>query len=266
MHYVFLSEKAREREAARLLRGVCRSELDELPACDALVLPIPLTRDGRTVQGVTKGGEACTLDALSAVLRRHSDVRVIAYAPHDALAGLSARYLEDDERFMLENARLCAEGGLSLLLSSLEGRSLADFSVFLLGYGRIARALLSMLPTPSQKVTVYARRASALRSARRAGCSSLPFSSLAENAGSVRFSGTRPLLINTVPDARVLASALDAHSPALLLELACTKEVTALCERYAERTRVLSCASMPTRYAPISAGRALAQACRRLVE
>lgn len=259
MRYVFLSESAREREAARLLFGTCEAELDAVLPCDLLVLPIPLSRDNATVCGVTKGGAPCTLSSLTAFLSCMKHTTVIAYARHEALGGLqNVRYLTDDECFMKENARLTAEGGLALLLSELKGRSLADFSVSMLGYGRIARAMLPMLAPMAKSITVYARRASALRAARRAGYRSLPFSSLADSAGK------DILLINTVPSASALEIALDTHRHELLLELACTGEIVALCEARKNGAQLLRAPSMPMRYAPIAAGRALSAACVRL--
>ena len=258
MRYVFLSESAREREASRLLCGECVTELDAIPPCDVLVLPIPLSRDGETVCGVTKGGVPCTLASLTAFLSRIPSKSVMAYDRHEALGGLpNVRYLTDDECFMQENAHLTAEGGLALLLSELNGRSLADFSVSMLGYGRIARAMLPLLAPMAKSITVYARRASALRAARRAGYRSLPFSSLADGVGK------DTLLINTVPSASALEIALDTHRHALLLELACTKDVLSLCRAREGDTHMLLASAMPSRYAPQSAGAALAAALLR---
>lgn len=262
--WVFLSDSARGREGARLLGGRCDHELDTLSDCDCLVLPIPLTRDGTTVLGVTKGGRACTLEELADWLREQKSACTVAYAPHPALEGLPVRYLESDECFMRENARLTAEGALSLLLSSLEGGSLADCSVFVLGYGRIARALLPMLSPLAGEMTVYARRASALRAIRSASYRALPFSSLAEKSRRVAHSEKTRLLVNTVPSESALEEAIHALSPSILLELACTRETTALAEAYGASTRVLSAPAMPSRYAPLAAGHVLADACLRL--
>lgn len=64
----------------------------------------------------------------------------------------------DDEIFQIENAFYTAEGAICALIANTS-RSLCGMRVLLTGYGRISKALCSLLSSAPCSITVYARSA-----------------------------------------------------------------------------------------------------------
>ena len=279
MTTVLLSKTPRGEYAAEALRkrgveATCADTLSTLapPARipDVLVLPIPLTRDGITVNGVTctERGEALSLSQLSETLTQwhelHGAMLTVGYSASDLLhlPPYPACTLASCNAFLLENARLTAEGGVAQLLAALPciegGISLSACEVHVLGFGRIARMIVPMLAPLSACVTVYARRADALRDARACGAFARPLAALA-SPPSVQSRTPYRVLVNTVPDAAPLLRATEALSPTVLLELAATKDVRTGAAAFAS-CPVIDGAAMPTRQAAHTAGLLLADA------
>ena len=123
-----------------------------LAVSDVVILPIPVTRDGKTVAGTALSIES---------MLKH--VKSGAYLFGGRLPDNATRkdlHLIDylcDESFTQENAALTAEGVLRLLYENTE-RALADAHILIFGFGRIGSHLTHRLIKLGARVTVVARR------------------------------------------------------------------------------------------------------------
>ncbi len=182
-------------------------------ACDTVVLPLPLTRDGASLYAPLAPLPVPLSDSLAAALsgkfllagglfslsRAPAAWQALAYADYSA-----------DETFLSGNARLTALSALPELIQHTPG-GLSGAEVLLLGWGRIARALASLLRPWDVRLTCAARSPEARRAIAALGCTPSDFSL------------ARPFhaLINTVPAPVAGEALLSRQTPeTLLLELA----------------------------------------------
>ena len=152
-------------------------------------------------------------------------------------------------------AALTAEGALPLLLGRL-GLALSDTPCLILGSGRLAQALADLLSGLHVPLSAVARRPLPLAG----GLTPLPLEALPELIGGY------PVILNTVP-ARLLTSQVLSRAArgTLILELSAVRGVVdaELCTRLGLTLTVAP--ALPGRYAPKSAGAALAAAAVKLL-
>lgn len=232
-------------------RGKCQAPYrleDAFFEADFLLLPLPLTRDG-----VHINAPLCTSPPTMFPLLEQipTDLPIMG-------GGLDLKILEGrrapafdllkDEAFLAENALPSAEGAIGLALMHHKG-ILSGSNCAVLGYGRIAQALLPRLLALGGRVTVFARKREALTSAQALGAEALPFSALEKTLPGF------DLLFNTVP-ARIFqkehckffardALYLELASPPFGMDEEC---VLALSKRH------LYALGLPGKYAPLYAG------------
>ena len=124
----------------------------------AVILPIPSSRNGKTVTGTDE-----PLDAMIENLKPKT--LVVGYAlPETVIRRLEERGavvvdVSEDEEFAEENAKLTAECTLSHIMTHSE-RSLSDLRIGIVGYGRIGRELSRMLLFLGSHVSVFTRKES----------------------------------------------------------------------------------------------------------
>lgn len=155
-----------------------------LAVSDAVILPIPVSRDGKTVVGT-----ALSIDSLLPHVKRG------AYLFGGRLPDAVKRqdlmlvdYLQD-ESFTQENAALTAEGVLRLLYESTD-RALSDAHILIFGFGRIGSHLTHRLLKLGARVTVAARRQESQRLAAMCGAAAIGFGDTLPRAD---------FAVNTVP-------------------------------------------------------------------
>ena len=197
--------------------------LSECPAApDLLLLPIPLTRDGKTIPAPLLPEAELDLEELFPLLK--TDTRVYGGLsapgrPFEAFLtekGISFTDYLSDEVFTLKNADATAEGAL-LLAVDLLPVTLRGTRVLITGGGRIAKSLTRLLTAYGAKVFVAARSERERYELSILGTETIPLSILSE-------SGVLPkirLLLNTVPAPILDGKMLSALPPsALIIELA----------------------------------------------
>ena len=264
MHIDFIANDARTQSAKKVLdrshtvrSGLLFSSADTPP--DALVLPIPPTRDGCTLTG-----SSYTLaDCRSALIHAKKMPMLLGYGACPAPL-LFADYcdLSKDEAFVCANAELTAEGGMMLLEGFLSERGLSLYrqAAVILGYGRIARAMAARLASNGCAVLVGARRAEAREAAREA--TYLPFDCTDKDffcgRGRLLFAERAHILVNTVPDPSVIPTLAKMPNPLCALELSGKSDVLAACQELPYPT--LDGKAIPTRFFPQTAGELLAKA------
>ncbi len=203
-----------------------------LPAADAAILPIPVSRDGMHVTG-----SDCTLSELVSYLP--PDIPILGGRLPPALCKGRHHDLLLDESFTLRNASLTAEGVLRLFYEHMQ-TALAEADVLIYGYGRIAEALTLRLKNLCRSVTVLARREESRTRAMLHGARALPFAS---------FLPPHTVAVNTVPP----PFAPPESECMLAVDLAGTPK---------EGSRFLAAPGLPGRFFPISAARILYETAR----
>ena len=267
MRIVILGGDARTPHAAHALREkgheVTVTAHEEAPLspealshAEAAVLPLPLSRDGVHLNAplsplaVPLGPLFSMLpEGIPLLFGREEDAAAVAPHGHPLL------FYGTREDFLVKNSLLTAEGAISLLSARLP-TALSETPCMILGSGRLARALLDLLRGLHAPVTVVARRPDPLPG----GVRPIPLGALP--AELPRF----PVVLNTVPvrllDPPLLARAREG---AILLDLSSLPPPTpAEAARYPGLT-LITAPSLPGRYAPVSSGRAVADAVTALL-
>ena len=151
------------------------------------------------------------------------------------------------------NAIPTAEGVLLFALQE-QDITLQDSTSLVTGFGRCAKALAFRLQALGSRVTIAARRPSALAEGAMYGYRGLFLEDLKEEAGGF------DLLVNTVPALLFTRPVLQALKPgALLIDIASDPGGVDLQAARGLDCKALALPGLPGRVAPVSAGRVLAR-------
>lgn len=208
-----------------------------------LLLPIPTTRDGKTVYGTE-----CPIEEL--LLLADSTLMVAGYGiPVDAVHRLehSGAMVYDaslDEDFLVENAKITAHGALGRILTETD-RDISELTIGVIGYGRIGSALAELLMFLGSDVRIFTGSEEKIIALVSAGA----------NVNAIDDSDFSDLdiLINTAP-CRILLPDKEVEllrSGVRIVELASGKNFSS------EEVDVM--ASIPDKMYPVSSGRLYAK-------
>ena len=244
-------------EVVEILGEERQISIGEMPQGDALVLPTPMTRDGKTVLGTFP---ALSLEELKKVFPHFGYLFWSAPPPSllQAVGNLPIRTLDIQkvESFVLTMAHFTAEAALTTLHEHTK-KALHGQRIGMLGYGRIGQRLSRMLIALGAEVIVFARgeekpKLALLDGAKEVYGFPIPKKALANiNA-----------LVNTIPLPLLSEKDLLALPPnALLLELATGVQFPK------SPQRLVVAHGLPGIVLPKSAGAALAEVIhKRLLE
>ncbi len=240
----------------------------------ALILPLPATRDGRTVSTPRDLSVTVSFDDLAELLRRRPTLSLfggrlpagfaasIPPYPGTNISRVTDYY--EDEALQLRNAAVTAEGAL-LSAMQLSESTLRGSTAAVIGYGRIGRLLCRLLLSLGADVTVAARREDARLWAQVEGAHPLRLGDAGRPGGGLYpLCYGHPVIFNTVP-ARVLdRDLLSRMEPGtILIDLASAPFGVAdedVREATVEgRIRYVRAPSIPGTYAPREAGRIIAE-------
>ena len=194
-----------------------KTPVEILRECDTVILPMPLTSDDTTVHSPFSD-KKLELETLFSLLSPEQAIfagRVSEKAQKQAAAhGLViSDYLEREE-LALQNAAITAEGAVSIAIDQMP-TALMGARVLIIGHGRIARALLRILPSFGVKLSACARKFADLAEISAQGCCAVQISELAEAAQNA------DLIINTVPSLLITREILSEMSgDTLIIDLA----------------------------------------------
>ena len=271
MRIMFIGGDARMRYAAKKLsenhETVLLSE-GERPAgaFDAIVLPLPLTKDGKTVFAPYEQAPI-PFDNLSETFREFADEHTLVPAGGEAPAlselceKLGCRLINyfARETLTLQNAALTAEAALCLLSQSCDGALLGS-SVLVTGSGRIAFFLAERLRACGAAVTLAARNKDKRELARLSGYDVMSLDELPDALAGFDY------IANTVP-----APLFDEAMFAKMRRDTVYQELASLPEQpwktYAERfgIKYIYAGGLPGKYSPRAAGEFIAQAVEELL-
>lgn len=207
---------------------------------DVVILPVPVTKDGVHLNGPYK----VKLDDILSVLDKSQIVLGGVCNGMDMID----YYL--DESFQMHNAVPTAEGALQVAMENTD-ITINQSDCAVLGYGRIAKVLASMLKNMGAEVTVCARNPKDLSLARIFGFETMHINHL-ENMGKFDF------IFNTVPktvmDSVVLSK---TKQEALLIELASKPYGIDMEAAEKLKRKVIVASGLPGRVAAKTAGKIL---------
>ena len=160
----------------------------------AIVLPLPATRNGKTIN-MPFSKKEISVDRLLSFLGKENLV-FGGIIKDDLLSRLRETDIPFvdyyDEAFIEKNAVLTAFGTLKIILEHIDfALPMGNFAIT--GYGRVARETASLLTSLSCNVTVFARNPSQREDANIKGCKAYPITTLSSLAHSF------DIIINTVP-------------------------------------------------------------------
>ena len=160
----------------------------------AIVLPLPATRNGKTIN-MPFSKKEISVDHLLPFLGKENLV-FGGIIKDDLLSRLRETDIPFvdyyDEAFIEKNAVLTAFGTLKIILEHIDF-ALPMGSFAITGYGRVAKETASLLTSLSCDVTVFARNPSQREDANIKGCKAYPITTLSSFAHSF------DIIINTVP-------------------------------------------------------------------
>lgn len=156
-----------------------------------------------------------------------------------------------DEKLLLENALITAEGAVYVLMQSVK-RTVCGMKTAVAGSGRIGRALAEKLFALGAEVSVLARDPKARAEARARGYKAAGFEDLEAPLSDAG------VLFNTVPRRVFGRGALSAlPEGARYIELASAPGGAAREDAYGCGLEYIAAPGLPGKYAPVSAGEAL---------
>ena len=259
------------REEEGTLR-VCTSLGGVTEKADALILPLPATRDGMTIHCPRDPACTVSLQAIADLMIRSP--RLLLFGgklPMEFLDAARKNGITEDritdyydsEVLQLRNAYLTAEAALMTAME-LTDCTLRGTHVAVLGYGRIGKYLSRLLCGLGAEVTVCARREESLFEAAAEGCHPLRMTDSDAMGGLTPLCRGHAVLFNTIP-AHVLSRDLlvGLERDTLLIDLASApfgvhdrdvREATA-----GNGLRYLRAPSLPGSYAPRTAGEIIAE-------
>lgn len=241
--------------------GDIRRENELISALDGagyVILPLPYSRDGASVNAPFFSGKMAVADVLAAADER-------AYILGGMLGGdfLQRERTVDyyaRENFAVLNAVPTAEGAVKLAIEETK-RTLCGMNVAVLGFGRVGKILAKTLISLGANVTVFARSAEARAWAKVFFCRPLAFSKLYEHIGDFG------CIFNTVPQTVITER-----------ELVCVKRGSVIIElasapygvdaKTAERmgVRVCPAPALPGRITPKTAGNIIYETIKEIME
>lgn len=225
-----------------------------LAGADAVLLPLPMSRDGVTVSNTD--GRVSVASLLGEI---GADTPVFA----GRTVTFSDKRLIDytkEELFAIKNAVPTAEGALAIVLSETDS-TVRGMRIGITGFGKVGRATAALFHAVGAKVTVFARRKEIRAEAEGLGYRALSMKTLPKEAEGLQ------ALINTVPETVVSEAVLSRMCrDVLILDLASLPGGVDFA--YAEKIglHTIHALALPGKYSPKTAGMVIADTVLSVLE
>lgn len=229
-------------------------DLKLLADCRLLVLPVPTTRDGSTLNAPQLKAPLLLTRLLSALPAGATVFTGGAVPEAEAFKSLNFCDLLQQEPLVLKNALATAEAALAILIQTMP-QTLFQSSILLLGYGRIAKFLAKYLQCLGAHVTVAARSEAARTAAETQGLRAVSFPEAEIHLNCFH------AVVNTVPQPVLLQEQLlKLNQSCFLLDLASKPGGFDYDAARVLRLHTLQALSLPGKYSPFSAAAFMAEA------
>ncbi len=228
-----------------------------LPQASTLLLPYPYALKEGVVPGLENGGEGC-VETLMEKLRPGTLImsgaglgeRIAALAN---ARGLRLQRYDDDPVFLQRNAEISAEAAINVLMTKTD-RVLDEQRILLMGYGVFGRAIALRLKALGARVWVAARRKAQQHTAICDGMRAIGLEQIPDIAPGM------DAVLNTIPAVVLGTEQLKCFSETtLFLELASPPYGIDLPSAASMALTVELLPGLPSKYAPLSAARALCE-------
>ena len=247
----------------------CKDVCDALADADAVVLPLPVSTDGVTLNcpGYLEN-QRITLDSIIESMEEKS-ILFGGRIPQSTTVKAQAKGIKVYDYFLSEplqikNAYITAEAAISIAMNSLD-KCLRGATVAVTGTGRISRLLCELLIKIGSNVTVAGRNADALAYFEIMGCKTIVIEESGNWSGELEQG--YDIIFNTVPawifDREFLQR---ADKSLTVIELASAPGGVDICAARELGTNVLWASSLPGKYAPHSAGTLIGECVYRAFE
>lgn len=228
---------------------------DCIRSSDAVVLPLPITKDNKFIYGNEEIESIPLSNILNDSLRR----RVVfgGMANETVLGFVENNHVDFYDYFLMDdmtvkNAFATAEGAMAIAIQNTK-TTIYESKVLVAGYGRIARALTKLLVAFGADVTVALRSSAQAEWAKLEGAKTISFEEL---SGHENFD----LVFNTVPHIVFTKSELSGmDGNTLLIDLASFPGGVDLHQAKSQGINVITASALPSRFSPKSAGKFIAQ-------
>ena len=252
--FVVVGTDARQAAAGRVLEraGYAVGGAEQVALADYILLPLPLdaarTPLAELLRAAKPGAVALggRLSVQAKAIAQEAGVELVDYFARPELT--------------VYNAIPTAEGCIGILLAE-RTRTLWGTNLLLLGFGPVGRALAVRLAALGARVTVAARRPVQRAMAEEQGLRAVPLTDLAAAAAAF------DTVVNTIP-APVLTAAVLAALPkgCLIVDLASKPGGTDFAAARRLGHTALHALSLPTVWAPETAGEALARTVQTILQ
>ena len=239
---------------------------DALAKAKVVVLPLPSTTDGIHLNAPFYQGESIALAKV--IEKMPSSALLVGGKIPDAILrdaekrGICTVDYFKSEAFQIKNAYTTAEAAVSVAMNNMK-KKLRSSRFAITGYGRIARALADLLIAFGASVTVLARKESDLAWAALAGADAKKL--CAESISALK-SGY-DIIFNTAPAYLFFEDFLrEMDKDTLIVDLASAPGGVDVSAAKRCCANVLWAASLPGKYAPISAGELIADCVCEIIE
>ena len=252
-YFAVIGSDARQVAAAAELRicgyKVCGAE--KISTADFILLPMPLSAERAELTKLLKAAKngavafAGRVSDEAAAVALEADVELVDYLKREELA--------------VSNAIPTCEGAIEILLRE-RSETLWRSKVVITGFGRISKLLASKLWALGAVVTVAARKPGDRAMAEACGYNAVDVSELAMVCAK------NDITINTVPSKMITRDMIEGMSKnAFLLDLASAPGGIDLAAAGTAEIRAVWALSLPTRSAPTTAGKFVAQTVLQII-
>ena len=256
---VFGFEKSRRAQAFRQVEHLAA----ELAGCDAVVLPLPVSRDGQRLSLPLSDGAVPLDTMLQAVHAGQIVFGGVLGGPFRAALEERGAKVHDyyaQEELITANAVPTAEGTLKVIIESTPGMVQWSHAA-VTGFGRTAKAIVRVLSGVGANVTVFARKSTDWAQAQAWGCTACPFQNLPALAGTFDF------IVNTVPACVIDSPILKRmHPDCPVIDIASPPGGVDRIAAEECGIRVIPALSLPGKYAPKTAGEIIGETVANLIQ
>jgi len=235
---------------------ICSTVEKVLLECDFLLLPLPMSRDGVTVN-LTSPEHKIRADDVIKLCAKNSDTLIfggLMPSEFKDLARSASVELIDYyacENLQQKNALPSAEGAIMVAMENTD-RVIEGIRVMICGYGRIGRILADKLHRLGASVSVAARRDEVLCEVAMAGFDPVD---LKQVNSLIRASQDSEVIFNTIPYqifSRQVIEKID--SDPIYIEIASSPGGIDIQSARSHKMKLIFAPSLPGKYAPASAG------------
>lgn len=230
---------------------------------DALILPLPMSRDGVTIN-CPFSEQKIYINELSSQINTDTIVfgGMIKKPFQDAVKehGVKVYDYFKREELVVKNAVPTAEGVIKVIIDEMP-ITIAGSRIGVTGYGRTSKILSSLLLNLGSEVSVIARNYGQLAFAQAAGCKAVPFSDLD------KVSRNFDIIVNTVPELVLDEYILKTlKKDCLIVEIASAPYGVNIEKAKELGLKVIVPGSLPGKVAPKTAGEIISDAILNIIK